>query len=642
MATLPQASVSLSETSNALGSGTGYAVVMACVSQNADSVPRVVSSTQALLDTYGYAPGVDYCALHFAKTRNPIIFVGLPIVSAGVIGCRDNTGVTGTCNISVAAAASGVLEQVSAVVSCTQGTLVGTDQIVLSLSLDGGESTQIVRLGPNITYSIPFVGLVISFEAGGTLNPGDVFTFSTTAPMWGSTAMSAARTALAGQQNLSRSWVVVGDLPNSTFAGYVTTEANNYETENERFTYARAAVTDRLPLAVKAKVNHKMTGVPSITFAASGFTITRTTGSFVTDGFVVGQIVLVSGSTLNNGEIGALTGVSATVLTFASGIVNEGPDATGVSISASESLVFAASGHTATRSSGSWTDDGFAVGQSVTFSGTSSNNTTVTISSLSSTVLTAASGLANETISGSLVTAVQAETVTQWVSAQTTAFATVDAQKRIDLSLGRASVQSPITGYFMRRPAAWAASIREYQHDLQIPCWRKADGPLDGFSITDDNGNTVEFDERFDGGGLAGRFTCLRSYSNGPLGAFVALSLTRDSDGALLSRTHNLAVANLACTVVQTETENAIGQVLVLNADGTGTDASLSLIEGRVNTALQVNLLQRFNEGPRASLAVWAASRTDVLNTAGATLNGVLALELNGTLENINTSVQVS
>ena len=156
------------------------------------------------------------------------------------------------------------------------------------------------------------------------------------------------------------------------------------------------------------------------------------------------------------------------------------------------------------------------------------------------------------------------------------------------------------------------------------------------------NGNIVEFDERFDGGGLAGRFTCLRSYGNGPLGTFVAMSLTRDSEGALLSRTHNMAVANLACTVVQAETENAIGQVLILNDDGTGSDASLSLIEKRVNRALQVNLLQGFQEGPRASNAVWTASRTDVLNTVGATLNGTLKLTLNGTLEQINTTVAVN
>ena len=103
-----------------------------------------------------------------------------------------------------------------------------------------------------------------------------------------------------------------------------------------------------------------------------------------------------------------------------------------------------------------------------------------------------------------------------------------------------------------------------------------------------------------------------------------------------------MAVANLASTVVQAETENQIGQVLQLNSDGTGTKASLSIIEQRVNTQLQINLLQQFSEGPRASSAVWSASKTDILNVPGATLNGTLALNLNGTIEKIATSVNVT
>jgi hypothetical protein len=102
-----------------------------------------------------------------------------------------------------------------------------------------------------------------------------------------------------------------------------------------------------------------------------------------------------------------------------------------------------------------------------------------------------------------------------------------------------------------------------------------------------------------------------------------------------------MQVANLACTVCLAETENAIGQVLQLNADGTGTEASLSLIEERVNTALQTALLVQGKEGPRASSAVWRASRTDVLNVVGAELNGVLDLLLNGTLEKISTVVKI-
>jgi hypothetical protein len=64
-------------------------------------------------------------------------------------------------------------------------------------------------------------------------------------------------------------------------------------------------------------------GPGDIDFAASGFTVTRNIGSFVSDGFRVGMVVTVAGSASNNGVIGPLTAVSATVLTFASGIANE-------------------------------------------------------------------------------------------------------------------------------------------------------------------------------------------------------------------------------------------------------------------------------------------------------------------------------
>lgn len=645
MATLPEASLVINEAAGAFAGGTGYAVVMACVSQNADSVPRVVSSTQDLLTEYAYNQGVDYCALHFAQTRKPVIFIGMPVTTAGAVLFTNNVGVTGTAAITVAAASSGIMDEVDAgSITMVAGVNVGTDQLVFDLSLDGGVSTQRVRLGNATSYTVPYVGIVFNF-GNGTLNPGDVFKFATSAPMWGSTAISTARTALARQQNLARSWMVIGDLPSSTFANYVVTEVNNYMTTNQRFTYARAQVSDRLPLATKSQINvHYIPGssAETLTFAAAGHTITRSAGSFITDGFAVGDMVTVSGSVSNNGSAGEITVLTATVMTFASGLVNEGPSS-GIALVGSEAITFATPGNTVTRVIGSWLTEGFAVGMSVKITGTTSNNVTETITALSATVMTFASGLANEgPLPGASVAVQQVNAMASWVSAQTAAFAVVDAQKRVDFGAGRAVVQSPITGWNMRRPCQWAVSCREYQHDLQIPTYRKADGPLDGFEIADANGNIQEYDELLDGGLLAGRFTCLRSYANGPLGAFVALSLTRDSEGAILSRTHNMAVTDLACTVTQAETENAIGQVLILNGDGTGTDASLSLIEQRVNSALQVNLLQKFQEGQRASSAVWTASRTDVLNTAGATLHGTLALELDGTIENIATTVVVN
>lgn len=641
MANLPDASTTIDESAGAIAAATGYIVVMSPVATSADSVPRVVSSTKGLLAQYGYSQGVDYSSLHFQKTRKPVIFVGMPIAVAGSLGSLDTTGVTGTSAVSVAADTLGVLEEVYASVTVANGGVVGTDQITFDLSLDGNITSTRVRLGTATSYTVPYVGIVISFGPG-TLVAGDIATFRSKAPMWDGAGITAARVALAAQQKAARSWIVIGDMTSSTLAGSVRDQANAYETANERFIYARTQVSDRLPLAKKSKPVVKSAALASLTFAATGHTITRSAGSFITEGFAIGQIVSVAGSTSNNGSIGVITALTATIMTFASGVINEGPITT-ATLTGSQVLTFVAAGFTLTRSAGSWINDGFAVGKTVSILGSVSNNiTSLPITALSATVMTFASGLVNEgPIASSAVSVNETNTIPAWISTANAAYASIDAQKRLDIAIGRGRVTSPITGSKHRRPAAWAASLREYTHDVQIPCWRKADGPLDGFDITDANGVTTEFDERTDGGALDARFTCLRSWANGPEGAFVALSLTRDSEGAVLSRTHNMAVANLAQTVIQAETENAIGQVLVLNDDGTGTDASLSLIEGRVNSALQRNLLQNFKEGQRASKAVWAASRSDNLSGAGARLNGVCALVLNGTLEHIDTSIQV-
>ena len=563
MAELPNASVTIDDEAGAFGGGTGYIVVMGCAASNADGVPRVFSSTRSLLDNHDYTPAVSYCASHFSETGLPVIFVPMPIATAGVVGSEDDTGVTGTSVVTATAGVSGALEQVDGRVEVVDGGTIGTDQIVLSLSLNGGRTESTVRLGTANSYVIPYIGVTLAFAAG-RVDAGDVFTFRTTAPMWDSAGLAAAKTALASQLKLARTWLVVGDLPNSTFAGYVTTQANAYETADDRFVFARCSVKDRLPLPKKSKVG-------------------------------------------------------------------------------GETLTFNTVGDTITRSAGSWLDDGLAVGDVVSIDGTVSNDgASFPITTLTATVLTTSTNLVNETIDSEDVDIVKVQTKATWMSALDTAFASVDSQRRIDLAAGRAWKQDPITGALLRRPASWAASLREYSHDVHIPTFRKSDGPLDGWSLEDEDGNiTDEFDERTDGGGLAGRFTCFRTYSNGPRGAFLALDLTRASDGSLLSRAHNMAVVNVACTVCQAETEHAIGQVLELADDGKATPAARQKIESRVNSALQRALLQAGSEGARASYAKWSASASDVLNVPGAEMTGTLELRLNGTLERITTRVLV-
>lgn len=645
MATIPDATVAVSASAGALAGGTGYCVVISPVSKNADVTPRVYSSFSGILDQHDYSPGADYAAMHIEESQKPVIFIGVPIATAGVIARQDATGVTGSCVISVAAGAAGPMEEVNASVTCTVAGTIGTAGVKVAISLDGGTTTKTINLGTNTSYTIPYVGLTVSFAAG-TLNVGDTFTFVTTAPMWDNTGVDGARLALVSQLNLARSWMLIGDAPTHTEAGFVTTAVNAYESASNRYTYARVQVRDFLPLAAMARITKRMTGNPTLTFAevgATGDTITRSAGSWITDGFAVGDFVSFTGSASNNVS-DKITAVTATVITFnTTDLTPEGP-VSNVTALGSPSLVFDSTGHTVTRSSGSWLDDGFAVGDSVTVAGTASNNYTKAVTALTATVMTFAAGAVAETIGTRSVTVTKGETMAAYVSAMASEFASVDAQKRISLGLGRLRHLSPIHGWELRRPVQWAASIREYQHDVHHPTWQKQDGPLLDWSNTDSHNNVVEYDERTNGGALAAKFTCARTWGNGPIGAFIAMDLTRETEGSTLQYVHNIAVANVFCTVVQAKTENVIGQTPALKDDGTADPAALQVIEEGVNTDVKQALLREFvpGEGPRASKAVWTASRTDDLSGVDAVMTGSGDLHVNGTIVHVKTLVKVS
>jgi hypothetical protein len=637
MAEIPSANVTVSEVAGAGIAGTGILAIFAAVAKNADVTPRVFASPQGILDQHNYSQGASYAASHIGETRKPVLFVGLPIATPGAVGRVDNSGVLGTSAIAASAAGTGVLDEADVVLRVTRGGTVGTDQILLALSCDGGETFKTVRLGAATNYTVPQLGIVFSFGAG-KLELDDEFTCSTTAPKWDAAGITAARLALAAQKRFVKSVLVVGDLANVNEANTVRDEMNLYETSNQRFTRARVQLRDRLPLAAMSKITKRMTGTPTLTFAATGKTVTRSSGSWLADELAVGDVVSISGSTSNN-VTSAITALTATVMTLGGAtLVDEGPKA-GCSVVGSAGITFAAAGKTVTRSSGSWLADRFTLGDTVTIAGSASNNLSSPITALTSTVMTLGGAtLTNETARADFLTITKGETKAAWISFLDAAYASIDAQKRIGLGVGRRRKTCPITGWSFRRPAQWAACLREYTlRDIHIATWRKGDGPLSGWGSDD----LQEYDDLTDGGASSARFTSFRSWSNGPEGAFISLDLTRMGDDSLLSYTHNVDVVNLACTVVQSATEMAIGESLVLNRDGTATQAALGVIEGRVNRAVQQALLQDNGEGPRASSAVWTASRSDVLNVANAKLHGVLSLNLRGTLVHIDTNVVV-
>lgn len=648
MATIPSASVHVEATAAAPANGDDTIVVLAPVAQNADMTPRLFGTPSAIYDQHGYSEGLEYSALHLAQTGHSVLFVGMPIGTPGAVSRTDSSGNTDSCVVTAVAGSDGVLSEHEGVVRVVSGGTIGTDQIRLEVSLDGGFSFQPVRLGTENSYELGFVNVTLNFAAGDLTAGDTVLTWFGSAPLIDTSDVPAVFEALAAGSKLFRSALVCGDMPDDTSASAVNSEAEDYASEVERFVYVRVSAYDRFPQAQMSHEGGRMTGNPTLTFAnvgASGDTITRSTGSWIADGFVTGDTVTVTGTASNNVS-GVFTVTSATVLTapgatpaLAAEVIaaNAGP----VVIVSSPTLTFTASGDTVVRNRGSWLTDGFRIGDTVNIDGTASNDVSLAASNVAALTLTLANGLTDETIKSSAVEITTNQTKAAWMAELDAEFASIDAAPRIDISAGRGRVFSPYSGWFFRRPAAWAASLREYGHDLHVATWRKDLGPT-GFDLFDSDNQLVEWDDRVDGGAAsAARFTSFRTWANGPRGAFITQSLTRAGDGQIMSQTHNAAVVNAACTTVQQATENVIGRTLQLNDDGTATKESLAVIAAEVNAALELALLTSRGEGPRASKAVWTPNPADVYNVPEPLMTGTLELNLNGTIHSVDTSVRI-
>lgn len=648
MADLPSASISLDDSAGASGAGSQKIAICAPTPGITVAECAEFASTTALLDEYDFCQGIAYAALHFDETRLPVVYVALPIAVAGAITHHDRSGVTGTSRVTVTAGADGCLEAMDATATIADGGTVGTDNITFDLSLDGGHNTKRVRLGTALTYTPPFVGALMTFGAG-TLVAGDVITWRSTGPTFDGAAATAARAALAAENISLRTWLMVGDVATESVADAVRAAVETYATSDDRFVRARVQARDQYRAAELVGFRGKVVGA-SLTFANSGSadTITRAAGSNITDGVTDGDTVVVTGAVVSSGAnnvTGVIDTLSATVITFGAtpALADEGPITTAI-IHAYSTLAFAAAGDTITRSSGSFVDDGFKAGMSVVIDGTASNDEEYLVTAVSATVLTLDGPLADETIGAQLVTISGTESKADWRADIIEEFEDIsgDEARRLTIGAGYAAKNCPITGWRFRRPANWAASLREYKHAEHIPTWRKKDGALGGFTLEDADKKLLEHDERVDGGLLSAGFTCLRTWNNSN-GAYVAHDLTRADPGSLLSRSHSMDVANVMCTTVQTATQNLVGEVLEIGDGGKATESSLVLFESAVNAEVEIAMRQDVRgEGPRASEGTkWEASRADVLNTVDAVLNGVGDLRLNKAVEKLATRIAV-
>ena len=649
MLTLPSASTRLSDQGGTAPVSTDLLAVWAPVVSNADAVPRLYSNVASMISEHSHGDHVDFASIHMQDADLPVLLVPVAIATAGTMKRQESVH-TGTAKVTAAVGGSGALKKVHGLLKVTSGGTVGTDQILLDISLDGGQSYQPVRLGTATSYAIPRVGVTVSFLTTGTLVAEDtILEFETVGPVMDSTGITAGLAGLTAKQWQTRSWLFVGEVSSNTIAQAIAAAASTYETVSDRFVDVQFQARDARVLEssrqrVALVPNASGAGITFAEVGGTGDTITRANGSFVTDGFEVGDYIHVTGAVAGSGHnnvSGKVTSVTATVLTLDTADLDaEGPITT-VAITGEPSFVFAA-GTTITRNRGSWTAEGFAVGDTITITGTASNNVSAIITTISATVITcSATTFVAETIGSCTASITLTESDTAWQTAIDTLFVLVDDMPRVNLVAGFGRKIVPVDGFYRRLPWAWADTVWSFLADVHIATWWKARGPVPGWSIED------EHDERVDEGLIQRRFTCARTWSNGPAGAFTALSITRATDGSILSYAHNMRVANVAQTVCQRATEDFVGQVLVLNPPDSGgvrtaTKRALTILEAKVNAELQRNLLANLQgDGPRASSAKWTAATDDDLGVVGATLNGTLELNLNGTIFQIATIVEV-
>ena len=608
MADRPQATATLESTGGPGARGSRVLCIMA-PTEKGPSEPRLFLNTADHEALFGLGPGLELAAHHVELNKLPYLFVPVATAVAAAVDHVDTSGVTGTSTVTFTGTP---LDEEDIAVKVVDGGTVGTAGITIRVSRDGGRVwSRIIRLGTATTYAIPRSGMTWN-ASSGTLVADDVAYCYVNGPLWDAAGLTAARQLLAAQSVIPRLIVLCGEVDgDNTDLQDVVDTINAHETTDGRYCRILAAGRRRYRDANLQKTRGRMTGAPSdVDFDSVGHTITRNTGSWVTDGFVIGQSVVVAGSTSNNGTAGVLTNVSATVLTFASGIVSESNvNGAGLTITSTGpgDIDFAASGFTITRNIGSWVTDGFKVGMSVSIDGTSSNDgdNVGTVTAVTATVLTLDAGVANEANLSALgVTITGEELAATWREAVADLAGNTPSTEivapRVLFSGGCAYRKSPLDSYRRWRPASWAIGIRTMAYSIHVSAADVGRGALEGWRIHNDDGILEEHDERVSAGLLARRLACLTT-NDDYSGVFVALPLTLDEDNAILSRLPTALVGDLVCRIAKREGTRRLNSYVPTKRDGTIQEAAAQKIEGYILGQIKSGVMVDSGDGPSAS-----------------------------------------
>lgn len=182
------------------------------------------SSVQVVIGTSSSGTAAQPIATQNPNALRSVFDTG-PLVEAGalsciaggtVIACRaatvtaaTKTAVTSTkvaASTSVVTATGTPLDDFQIKLVITTGGTIAAAGIKFQVSVDGGRHYgPILSLGTANTYAISKTGCSFAFAAG-TLDAGDTYTFSTTAPLWDTSSVIACLSAISDSQFAIAGW----------------------------------------------------------------------------------------------------------------------------------------------------------------------------------------------------------------------------------------------------------------------------------------------------------------------------------------------------------------------------------------------------------------------------------------------------
>lgn len=219
-------------------------LVIGAASAGTDNAIVKISSTSELLEEFAAAstaPGpLCHCAaMYLSIAKAPLYCMRINDSSAGTMGSVTKTA-AGATNGSVANNSSVPVDAFSVIIQILSTGTVTAGTFTYRYSLDGGDNYTGTIQGPtdaggSAAVSLGTTGISVTFADGSSptgFTDGDLFSFSTTAPGWGTSDLQAALDAFISSEYRIRRIHVVGVSSSTIHAAIITrlaTAFNSYK-----------------------------------------------------------------------------------------------------------------------------------------------------------------------------------------------------------------------------------------------------------------------------------------------------------------------------------------------------------------------------------------------------------------------------